>query len=87
LKGKAQYFLPPCIYLFRSAAFYNAKLIYLFTKEASFMRKSTVLSLPLQLSVPCAKVRNKLFSVLRFTKEIVIFYRLSFARKAHYEVI
>jgi hypothetical protein len=43
-KGKA-----PCINLFTAAAFDIANIIYFFTKQTTFMRRSTVPSLPFQL--------------------------------------
>jgi len=48
LKGKSQYGWPPCINQFRSAPFYIENIINLFynTKQATLMRRSTVLSLP-----------------------------------------
>jgi len=52
LKGKAPYGLPPCTNYFRSAPFYIEHIIYLFTKQATLMRRSTVLSLPSQLGFP-----------------------------------
>ncbi len=51
LKGKAQYNWPPCTNLFRTAAF-DIDIIYLFTKQPTLERRSTVLSLPLQLVFP-----------------------------------
>ncbi len=46
LKGKAQYSWPPCTNLFRSAPFYIKILFPFFTKQATLMRRSIVLSLP-----------------------------------------
>ncbi len=48
LKGKAQYSWPPCTNKFRTDTFDNANIIYFSTKQATLMRRSTVLSLPLQ---------------------------------------
>jgi hypothetical protein len=45
LKGKAQYSWPPCTNLFRSAPFYIENIIYRFTKQATLIRRSTVLNL------------------------------------------
>jgi hypothetical protein len=52
LKGKVQYSWPPYTTYFRSAAFDVANITYFFTKQASLMRRSTLLSLPLQLVFP-----------------------------------
>ncbi len=46
LKGKAQYGWPACTNYFRSAPLYIEIIIYLFTKQATLVRRSTVLSLP-----------------------------------------
>jgi hypothetical protein len=54
LKGNAQYSLPPYTSKFGSAAFDIENIIYFLTKQASQMRRSTVLSLPLQLVFPGA---------------------------------
>jgi hypothetical protein len=48
LKRKYQYGWPPCTYLFRSAAFQTETKFSFFTKQPILMRRSTVLSLPLQ---------------------------------------
>ncbi len=50
--GKAQYSWPPSPDKLRSAAFDNANIVYFFTKQATIMRRSTVLSLPLQIVFP-----------------------------------
>ncbi len=47
LKWKAQYRRAPCTNHFRSDTFDNANIIYYFMKQATLMRRSTVLSLPL----------------------------------------
>jgi hypothetical protein len=52
LKGNAQYGWPPCNNKFRSAPFYNENMIYFLTKQATLMRRSTVLSLPTKLVFP-----------------------------------
>ncbi len=49
LKGKAQYSSPPCT---SSAPFDNTNIIHFFTKQATLLRRSIVLSLPLQLVFP-----------------------------------
>jgi hypothetical protein len=49
LKGKAKYSLPPCNSKFRSAPFLLKIVLVFFTKQRTLMRRSTVLSLPLQL--------------------------------------
>jgi hypothetical protein len=51
-----QYSWPPCTNLFRSAAFDIANIIYFFTKQATLMRRSTVLNLPLQLVFPAIAI-------------------------------
>jgi hypothetical protein len=51
-KGKAQHSWPPCTYYLISAALDNASIIYYFTKQATLMRRWSVLSLPLQLAFP-----------------------------------
>ncbi len=52
-EGKAQYHWPPCSNLFRSVTFSIENSDYLpFTKQATLMRRPTVLSLPLQLVFP-----------------------------------
>jgi hypothetical protein len=50
-EGKAQYDWPPCT-KFRSSHFDIENIIYLFTKQANLVRRSTVLSLPSQLVFP-----------------------------------
>ncbi len=52
LKGKALYSWHPCTNLFRSEPFYIENIIYILTKQATLIRRSTVLSLPLQLVFP-----------------------------------
>ncbi len=52
LKWKAQYSWPPCTNQFRSTAFDHSNIIYFFTKQASSMRRSTVLSRPIHLVFP-----------------------------------
>jgi hypothetical protein len=52
LKGKAQYDLLPCINLFNLLIFKIENINRLFTKQANLMKRSTVLSLPLQLVFP-----------------------------------
>ncbi len=52
LKGKAQYNSPPCPNKLRSAALDTTNIIYFFTKQATLMRRSTMLSLPLHLVFP-----------------------------------
>ncbi len=52
LKGKAQYGWPPWTNLIRSAAFYVENITCPFTKQATLIRRSTVMSLPLQLGLP-----------------------------------
>jgi hypothetical protein len=44
-----QYNRPPCTNLFRSPPFDIANIIYFFYKKAALMKRSIVLSLPLQL--------------------------------------
>jgi hypothetical protein len=51
-RGKAQYSWPPCTNKFRPAFFENAKIIYFFTKQATLIRRSNVLSLSLRLAFP-----------------------------------
>ncbi len=58
LNGKDQYGWPPWTNTFRSAAFDYAKNIYFFTKQATLMRRSTVLSLPVQLVFPGPSHKN-----------------------------
>ncbi len=53
-QGNAQYSWPPCTNEFRSAPLYIENSIYLFTKQATLMRRSTVLSLPPQSIFPAA---------------------------------
>jgi hypothetical protein len=48
LKGNAQYSRPPCTNQFSSAAFDTENSVYSFARQATLMRRSTVLSLPLQ---------------------------------------
>ncbi len=60
LKGKASYSWPPCTNYFRSAAFDTSNIIYLLTNQANFMRRSTVLSLSLQLVFPATICEFKL---------------------------
>ncbi len=52
LKGKAQYSWPPCTNQFRSQPFHIENISYFFTKQTTLMRRSIVLSLPLQLMFP-----------------------------------
>jgi hypothetical protein len=52
LKGKARYKWPPCTNWFRSATFDVEKLFAFSTKQATLIRRSTVLSLPLLLVFP-----------------------------------
>jgi hypothetical protein len=52
LKGKAQYLWPPSTSKFRSAPYTLKNLIIYCTKQATLMRRSTVLSLPLQSVFP-----------------------------------
>ncbi len=52
LKGKDHYELPPCTYQFRLVTFDIKTIMHFFTKQAAFMRRSTVLSLPLQVVFP-----------------------------------
>ncbi len=49
LKGKAQYFWPPRTKQLRSDAFDNTNIIYFFTKQSNLMRRSTLLTLSLQV--------------------------------------
>ncbi len=58
LKGKAQYGWPPYINWFRSAHFYNANIITSVSKQATLMRRSTVLS---SVSVYCLNLLVVLF--------------------------
>ncbi len=48
-RGKAQYSWPPSINQFSTAHFYIENIISLFTKQATSMRRLTVLSIPPQL--------------------------------------
>jgi hypothetical protein len=48
-EGVAQYGWPPCTNEFRLANFYIENFIYFFTKLATLMRRSSVLSFPLRL--------------------------------------
>jgi hypothetical protein len=48
LKGNAQYSRPPCTNKVSSATFDTENSVYSFTRQATLMRRSTVLSLPLQ---------------------------------------
>jgi hypothetical protein len=50
-KGKAQYRWPHCSN-FRSAPFYIENITKVFSKQASLLRRSTVLSLPPSVSIP-----------------------------------
>ncbi len=52
LKGKAQYSSPLCTNKFESAQIDIGNIIYLFIKQATLMRRSTILSLPLQSVFP-----------------------------------
>ncbi len=61
LKGKTQYSWPPCTNQFRLAALDIGKIIYIFTKQATLTRRSTVLSFPLQLVFPALAFSAGLF--------------------------
>ncbi len=52
LKGTAQYSWPLCTNQCRSQPFHIENIVYLFTKQATLMRRSIVLRLPLQLVFP-----------------------------------
>jgi hypothetical protein len=52
LKWKAQNNWPSCANRFRSAAFGSTNFIYFIKKQATLVRRSTILSLPLQLVFP-----------------------------------
>jgi len=52
LKGTTQCCWPPCTKQFGSTSFDIANMIYFYTKQATLMMRSTVLSLPLQLMFP-----------------------------------
>ncbi len=54
LKGKAQYSWPPCTKWFNQLLFILQILFTFFTKQATLMRRSTVLSLPPQLVFPAS---------------------------------
>ncbi len=49
---KAQYNSPPCSHQFRSAALDIPNIIYFYTKQATLMRRSTIVSLPLKSVFP-----------------------------------
>ena len=51
-KAKAQYSLPPCSNQFRLAPFKLKILFTFFTKQATLMWRSNVLSLPLRFVFP-----------------------------------
>jgi len=58
--GKAQYCWPPRNNKFRSATFVNPNIVYFFTEQSIFLRRSTVLTLPLSVSVPWCGVQASL---------------------------
>ena len=59
MKGmKAQYCWPPCTNLLISATFDFAKIIYVFTKQATLIRRSTALNLPPQLIFPAINLND-----------------------------
>jgi hypothetical protein len=51
-RGRLSTVWPPCTNQFRSAPFDIENIIYFLTKNAALLRRSTVLSLPLQLVFP-----------------------------------
>ncbi len=82
LKGNAQYGWPPCTSQVRSAAFDSPNIISFLTKQATLMRRSTVLSLPPLVSIPCCSLFGPLVSyeeneMLRI-RSLFIFQPLSF---------
>jgi hypothetical protein len=64
--------LTSCTNKYRSVSFYIENVIYNFTKQASLIRRSLVLNLPLELEVPGAAPVS-FFNVIRMVHNSEIF--------------
>ncbi len=71
-KGKFQYSWPPCTYWFRSATFDITNIIYFFTKQATLIRRPTVLSPPLWLVNPAAPYTTHSRTLLTTTHRSIL---------------
>ncbi len=76
-KAKAQYSWPSCIVQLRSVPFENANILYYFTKPSSLMRRSTVVSLPLQLVFRAISITQLLKFVLTTHSWEVLYWRFT----------
>jgi hypothetical protein len=70
LKVKTRNSWPPCTNYFRWAHFDIANIFYFNTKQAILMRRSTVLSRPLQLVFPTLTKKKSLITVYFRSREI-----------------
>jgi hypothetical protein len=80
-----QYSLPPCTNLF---AFETENIIYSLTKRANLIRRSTVLSLPLQLVFPALILEPVTQTLFRFPLLLLKAHlhgrlRSAFSRRSH----
>ncbi len=89
-KGKAQYCRPPCTNLFRSAAFDFANILDYLIKQVPIMRRSTVLSLPLQLVFLVEGIVTDIFllywfRLVFFVLSLTSFFWLSLMDHLHWQ--